>query len=158
MARAAGFCSLQDCENRNSGAFLLDHTQPFYCPRCRYRGWVEPEVRRDNAPADAVEPVYKEVRTHFNFDPSTRKYKETAIVRIPELSQGWSFDIYSPLTHTEKRALMMAETTLCWLNSGERTGESRDVVLDVTHEDWPKQLKRLEAVLADRDRRLHAQR
>ena len=114
MKRGVGFCENTECEDFLKGVFLLNHGTTFYCPHCRYLGYVEAE--RGNTDND--HDIFKEVHVHYNFDPTTRLYREIAIIRddsLPEDSTN-SYHLFSALVKTENRALKMAEAILANLN------------------------------------------
>ncbi len=116
MKRAVGYCKNaggageDGCEDFAKGVFLLNHGETFYCPRCRQLGEIQPErgfqERRDDAP-------FKEVRVEFNYDPSSKAFREIAIVRDEAIwGIGSKYTLLSPLIKTEKRALKVAEAIL----------------------------------------------
>ena len=113
MNRAVGYCENTDCEDFSKGVFLLNHSETFYCPRCRQLG--KPEKERGSYTGET--DIFKEVRVEYNFDPTNGIYRETAIVRDESL---WGrcnvYTLYSPLIRTEARALKVAEALLANLN------------------------------------------
>jgi ribosomal protein S27AE len=113
MKRGVGYCENTDCEDYAKGVFLLNHSDTFYCPRCRQLGKVERERGRYEGNSD----VFKEVRVEYNFDPINNVYREIAIVRDESLwGRNNVYTLHSPLIKTEKRALKVAEAILGSLN------------------------------------------
>ena len=114
MKRGVGYCGNIECEDFSKGVFLLNHGTTFYCPRCRGLGFVEPE----RGHKDNDHPVFREVHVHFNYDPLSKIYRETGIVRDDSLPEGTanSYHLFSPLIKTEIRALKVAEAILANLN------------------------------------------
>ena len=150
--RAVGYCTNNQCENFLKGTFLLNHGDTFYCPHCRMLGFVERERW-----LDSDDQVYKTVRVHFNFNPGNKRYMEIAIVDVNELKYGGMYELYSPLIRTEQRALKIAETTLCLLNSGMKNSDgqlSNELIMDVDNGDWDAQILKLERLLEERERRV----
>jgi hypothetical protein len=99
--------------------------------------------------------VYKTVRVHFDYNPATKRYKQIGIVDITELPNGGTYEIYSPFVKADKRALRMGEVTLCALNSGvAKESASREITINISRGDWHEQLKRLEYLLDERERRV----
>lgn len=158
VTRALGVCSQEECDDFNRGVLLLNQGNEYWCPKCRFRGWIEEERRYDLAPVDAIDPIYKTVKIHFNFNPAERRYQSIAVVSVPELAYGWTYEWYQPLVKTEKRALLLGESTLCALNSGDRSGEMKELVLRFDEGDFTEQARRLEEIIEDRDRRVYAKR
>lgn len=153
--RSVGFCSNTNCEDYLKGVFLLNHGNTFYCGHCGARGWIQEEIETDDAqPGEA----FKTARVHFNFNATTRRYMDIAIVDIPELPVGAVYNLYTPLVKTEKRALGIAEARLCALNSGLKSDgsgiTSHAMIIDYCSPDFPEQLAKLEDVLNERERRV----
>ncbi len=157
-ARAIGYCTRKVCENYLKGVFLLNHGDIFNCLRCRNIGFIEPESRIDSGKdVDADVVLYKKVQVHFDFSPDIRQYTKTAVVEISELSEGEVYEIRTPLVHTESRAMRIAETTLCTLNSGLKQEDGKftsELIIQLDSDDWRKQLKQLEGMLGERERRV----
>jgi hypothetical protein len=110
MDRAVGYCDDTDCDDYAKGVFLLNHSETFYCPRCRVRGSTVPEVGISK-PVDGK--PFKEVRVEFNYDPTSRRFREIGIVRDEAIwGTGGTYTLLSPLIKTEKRALKVAEAVL----------------------------------------------
>ena len=151
MRRGCGYCDNEDCIDYLKGVFLLKHGSLFYCPKCRERGFISEEIRVDYGTPNEV---YKTVRVHFGFNPASRTHTEIGVVDIPELRLGGLYEIYSPLIRTEKRALQLAEVTLCALNSGVVDEEPGITVLNIDRDDWHTQLEKLEVLLGERERRV----
>lgn len=156
MKRAVGYCENIDCEDFGKGVFLLNHGNTFYCPRCRDLGFVETEVSVDN---DTHDGLYKTVRVEFNFNVCNKTYPEVAIVDIPELTEGGTYTIKSPLIRTEQRALKVAESVIGHVNSGKKNLRDMDsqtlMSMDGTREEFAKECEKLDADLMLRSRRLH---
>lgn len=161
MKRAVGYCENHKCQEFAKGVFLLNHNVRFDCTRCGEWGLIEEERYRDDA-ADDDDAVYKSVRVHFNFRPLDGQYSQIAIVDVNELRYGATYEIFSPMVKTEQRALKIAETVLCQINSGMKLVDGRatyGTVLNTSMPDWPGQIQRLEEMLAERARRVeHALR
>ena len=122
IKRGVGYCENTGCEDYAKGVFLLNHNQPFHCPRCRQLCKVEKE-RGFHAGNTGV---FKEVRVEYNFDPISNVYREIAIVRDESLwGRNNVYTMQSPLIKTEKRALKVAEALLANLNryQGPLTGD-----------------------------------
>ncbi len=140
MRRGVGYCmntgSLESkgCEEYAKGVFLLNHGSKFSCPRCRLVGLVAKET--GNAEFCGSAP-FKEVRCEFNYDPTTEKFREIAIVRDEAIwGTGAKYTLMSPLIKTEKRALKVAEAILANLQryadlAGDEIPRSTEVVLSL---------------------------
>ena len=154
IKRAVGYCSQPECEDFEKGVFLLNHGDTFCCPRCKRVGFLEAEIGRSEGNCG----IFKEVRVEYNFDPSTKTYRELAIVRDESL---WGkcnvYHLRSPLIKTDKRALKVAESILANLNIQERDllpGEiprSYEMILsfDVTPEKFSEEIAKLQGRLAN---------
>jgi ribosomal protein S27AE len=156
MKRAVGYCENIYCEDFGKGVFLLNHGDTFYCPRCRDLGFVETEVSVDD---DTHDGLYKTVRVEFNFNVCNKTYPEVAIVDIPELTEGGTYTIKSPLIRTEQRALKVAESVIGHVNSGKKNLRDMDsqtlMSMDGTREEFAAECAKLDVDLALRSRRLH---
>jgi ribosomal protein S27AE len=107
-----GYCQNADCGNPD-GVFLANAGEAFFCGSCGKRGKVETERGFHTGKTG----IFKEVRVEYNFDPTTGRYREVAIVRGDGLPT--SYDVYtlrSPLIKSKKRALRFAETLFLKLN------------------------------------------
>lgn len=145
MARAIGYCNHQGCPLYLCGVFLLNRQKFFKCMRCHKDG----DLQRELGYAENAEPIFQEVRLAYDYDPKSRIYRTTAIIRDESL---WGIhNIYhytSPTIRTEKQALKSAESILATLNhmtelpaKGELPNwyESR-LSWDDSPEDYQKQL------------------
>lgn len=144
MKRGVGYCDNVECEDYFKGVFLLNHSDTFYCPRCRGRGFAEAETFTVEGKSD----LYYSVRVEFMFDPASRKYREIAIVSDDSLLDGSEYILKSPLVKTEKRALALAESILARLAyaNADAVRDMHDTVisLDGNKEEFRKQLDALE--------------
>lgn len=158
LKRGVGYCNNTDCEDFSKGVFLLNHSDTFYCPRCRIQGAVEQERGHYVGTGE----IFKEVRVEYNYDPITKAYREIAIVRDEAL---WGrcnvYTLHSPLIKTENRALKVAEALLANLNrySG-RLGEdgvprTTEIILsfDDTREELSRKLGKLAETWASSDKK-----
>lgn len=152
--RAVGYCENSDCDQRYRGVFLLNNPGEFYCPSCRMEGFVEAE---EGSFSGNVE-LFNEVRVEFNFNPATRVYGSTAIVRDESLGEvnekGQPHGVYvirTPLVKTDIRALKVAESILSTLSvygglsEDKELPRAHEVLLsfDKSREDFSKDLERL---------------
>jgi hypothetical protein len=139
------------CEDYAKGVFLLNHGDKFYCPRCRHLGTVVKETGhvdrgdRDDAP-------FKEVRVEFNYDPTTKRFLEIAIVRDEAIwGTGSKYTLLSPLIKTEKRALKVAESVLAnlqryaELSSEDEIPRSTEVIISLD-DDAPVFSRKMKAL------------
>lgn len=159
LRRAVGYCTNLQCEDLHKGVFLMNHSEIFYCPRCRLTGMVEPEEGHYVGDSD----IFKEVRVEYNFDPVTRIYRETAIVRDESLwGRNNTYTLKSPLIKTENRALKVAEAILSNLNRyGLSEGgipRTSETVLDfgVSRENFAAQCEKLRKELEQSSLTRHA--
>ena len=117
MKRAVGYCENTECEDFLKGTFLLNHSETFYCPRCRQPGRFEAE--RGFCTGEAGVTVFREVRVEFNFDPDPerRVFREIAIVTDENLrGPSCVYTLQSPMIKKARRALKVAEAILANLN------------------------------------------
>jgi hypothetical protein len=99
----------ENCEEYTKGAFLLDHGEVFYCPRCRMTGHMEGE----KTTFSEEEGVFGSVRLEYDFDPLQWRYRSIAIVKDEALiGEVRTCTIKSPLVKTPRRALKVAEHML----------------------------------------------
>ena len=157
MIRAVGYCDNGECKSVHKGVFLLDYGSTFFCPQCEQEGWIEEEKKIFHGLIGPKEDaLYREVIFHFDFAPVFRGYNARAVVSIPDLREGVVLEVASPLVRTERRALKIAEYTLCAANSGRisSNGISTELLIDLCHPDWRKQIEHVEKVLDERDRRI----
>ena len=156
--RALGYCNVVECAEYLKGVFLLDHKGKYDCFRCHSQGFIEKEISLDYSAGDD-DVVYKTVRVHFDYDPSTKKYQQIAIVDVNELKLGSMYEVYSPLIRTKLRAFKVAERLLCVLNSGMKvradgSNGTTEMVMYLNRGDWDTQLRGLRSFLAERERRI----
>lgn len=161
MIALRGYCMQEACDQFNRGTMLLPSDSDgsnYYCSKCRFKGYVEQEHSVDYAPPGEKEPKYQEVRVYFSFDAYSRKYKECVVLRIEDIEDGWRYELYSPAIISEKTAFRRGEALLCSLNSGRRDGNGYELLLDFDKDrtKFSESCKKLEEILADRDRRLYA--
>ena len=149
--RALGYCDNKDCEDFIKGVFLLNHSNKFYCPRCRHLGFIEPEDRIDR-PCMASD-YYNEVRVEFNFNPVNGKYENIGVVLVDDMTVGGTYTLKSPLIRTEARALKVAESMLCALNSGVKDPSTVDsgLSIDLGSETFTQDLAELKRKLDIRE-------
>ena len=95
---------------------------------------------------------FKEVRCEFNYDPTTKSFREIAVVRDEAIwGTGSKYTLCSPLIKTEKRALKVAEAILANLqryadlSNGDDIPKSTEVVLSLDDdiEDFSRKMKML---------------
>ncbi len=155
--RAVGFCDNSACKSVHKGVFLMDYGNTFLCPVCTQEGWIEMEKRLFHGLTGPKEDaLYREVRLHFDFQPLARRYNSTAIVSISGLEKGAVHEIFSPLIMTERRALMVAEFSLCAVNSGSfnADGSQTAMIIDLCASNWKRQIEYVSDMWSRRERRI----
>lgn len=114
MKRSVGYCVHHGCPLYLQGAFLLNnHKKSFECPRCHREG----DIQHESGYAENVQPIFKEVRLSFDYDPANCIYRTTAVI-IDESLTGLHnvYHYTAPMIKTEKHALKTAESILATLN------------------------------------------
>lgn len=114
MKRSVGYCVHMGCPLYSQGAFLLNHhKKTFECPRCKRAG----QIQHESGYAQNVQPIFKEVRLSFDYNPANCIYRTIAVI-IDESLTGLHnvYHYASPMIKTEKQALKSAESMLATLN------------------------------------------
>lgn len=155
--RGVGYCENTECIDFHKGVFLLNFSTQFYCPVCRSAGQLVPEQR--DAVDDISASLYTTTIVNFDYTPADKRYRSQAIIKMEHCREGKAYTYSSPLIKTQARALKMAESLLAALNNGT---SSADLLLgetvlsfDQSATEFKVVLKKLEAQLSERDRRLN---
>lgn len=157
MKRGVGYCMDEECEEYTKGVFLLNHGPRYFCNRCRVEGIIEAEHGSEKLPGD---PIFREVRVNYDFDPIELRYRCTAIVRNDdiEVAERNVYTLSSPLIKTEKRGLKVAEATLSNLEYARLDGAmipkitEHIIQFDASSDEWKRQMEDLENRLASSPR------
>jgi len=140
LLRGVGYCQTPTCAEYLKGTFILGGPHNGVCTRCLSghedyeRMYVEMERWERELP---FVQIFTQVSVHYDFVPQKRLYQLTAVVRDTSLTGGITntYQLWSPLIKTDKRALGVAESLLANLNYGLiREGEemfNRERVLNL---------------------------
>jgi hypothetical protein len=137
--KGAGFCQNSECFEFCKPKFIWRHEGPFFCEACTLPGEIVPEVGK---PSREPGQPFGEVRVEFSYCPSSRRFREIAIVRDELLAPSSGvYTLQMPTVVTERRALRVAELTLLALNEVPASDEElvsppyvRETVLDICME------------------------
>lgn len=132
--RGAGYCMNESCEIYLKPSFVMHSEGQFLCHKCKEKG----KIKIESFSVKNHEPVYKEVRVEFNYDPLTEQFKSLVIVRDEEIIDSANiFTLYTPSLAINKRALKVAEQLLNNLLLVEDPGSVRFNFEDIVYTDEP---------------------
>jgi hypothetical protein len=116
MIKGAGYCLTPGCPRFYQAAFYMGSDKSYRCSICREWGYLEP-----NAMYIEGYGLCREARVHFKYDPTSKRYRSTAIVTIDTLDPVQNTRVIHsnhPFIMSDVSATRLAEQALANVASG----------------------------------------